>query len=118
MKQLEKMKVAQREEWFRNHVEQLHKIERDMEKVDMVSSLEQVSILPNYEDLLPVEISSLNMFAPLTIHDSAVRKGKKERNTNIFNRTKYEPAIARTKNLWKSPIPHLTRILNANNGQT
>ena len=37
-------------------------------------------------------------------------------NLNIFSKTLYKPTISRTANLKKSPIPHLTRLLNQNNG--
>ena len=37
-------------------------------------------------------------------------------NVNIFSKTYYKPTIGRTASLKKSPISHLTRLLNQNNG--
>ena len=37
-------------------------------------------------------------------------------NIDIFSKTYYKPSIGRTESLKKSPIPHLTKLLNKNNG--
>ena len=38
------------------------------------------------------------------------------RNIIIFSKTYYRPSIGRTESLKKSPIPHLTKLINKNNG--
>ena len=57
----------------------------------------------------------LNFAKKALSHDKFKSWFKPTDNVNMFNRTKYEPAIARTVNLRRSPIPHLTNILNLNN---
>ena len=53
MKQLDPMEVPQREELFNDIMEQCQKIERNIERVDMVTSFVQDSIFLSYKDLLP-----------------------------------------------------------------
>ena len=55
LKQLEAMKVPYKGQQFCNLIEQLQKIERDMEEVDMVTSLAQETILLKYENLIPAK---------------------------------------------------------------
>ena len=52
------MKVPSRDEQLCDFIEQLKKIERDMEEVSIVSSLAEETILIEYENLLPEKINS------------------------------------------------------------
>ena len=80
MEQVETMKVPQKKEQFCNLNDHLQKIERDMEEVDMVTSLKQESVILNFENMLSKIFSSLEIFGPLTNHVSNVRKGTTVRN--------------------------------------
>ena len=59
---------------------------------------------------------ALNFAKKAACHEKFKHWFQASENINIFSKTYYKPSIGRTESLKKSPIPHLTKLLNRNNG--
>ena len=59
---------------------------------------------------------ALNFAKKAARHEKFKHWFQASENINIFSKTYYKPSIRRTKSLKKSLIPHLTKLLNRNNG--
>ena len=59
---------------------------------------------------------ALNFAKKVARHEKFKHWFQASENIDIFSKTYYKPSIGRTESLKKSPIPHLTKLLNKSNG--